>query len=972
VADTSPTLELTGRVHALQERIRVMSADATASALELAQRKLQVDRLLILADAAREFSAATADHERLLDTIARRLCEVVGDYCLVLLASPDDRELLVAALHAPDASAEQRMRKIFIERMLLAEHPLPRHVHDTGEPLLVARIDLEQLRPNTSAIHFEFAQAIGMHSLLIVALRAHGRSIGQLVLVRYRKASPAFDDDDVKLASGLAGHASLALANARYLDAERAAQERYRVMFDTSPQPMFVFDPTTLRFLEVNQAAEAQYGFSHDELLAMTLVDIWPHEDVDRNTEVVMRSPSPVHAATSRHRRRDGAIRDVEIRSHPMTLDGRVSRLVLVNDVTVRLQAERARADAEVRFARLRDSGIIGIFVVTLGAGTDSHISEVNDALLDMVGYSRGEMLADGFRWADLTPVEWWPNDQVARGQIASRGITDLREKQLIRKDGTRIPVLIGGASLAGSDRELIGFVLDLRISKPLDAAIEHLRESLAAEATFRTFLEAAPDAVIVINEVNEIVLVNTQTERMFGYSRAELVGQSVNTLVPTRLHTSPTARAEYHAANPAFTQPRARALVSGIALHGRRKDGSEFPIEVTSTPLKMASGLLVYSLVRDLSERYRAEEQRFRLAAIVDSSADAIIGKTMAGIVTSWNAGAQRMFGFTAAEMIGNSVAVLSLPEHEAEEPAILVRLARGEHVDSFDTVRLRKDGTTIEVSVTISPIRDAAGTLIGASKVARDITARRHDETKLARAKDAVEASNRELEAFSYSVAHDLRAPLRGIMGFSQLLIETYRDKLDADGADWLHEVVASAQKMGLLIDAMLSLARLTRSELRQEPVDVSALVRTAARHLAASDPERIVTFVIEDHVTADLDPALARALVDNLVANAWKFTAHVPDARIELGSNHQHGMRTLFIRDNGAGFDMAHATKLFEPFQRLHAAREFPGTGIGLATVQRIVHRHGGRVSAEGIVGGGATFYFSFPKRTTGAAK
>jgi light-regulated signal transduction histidine kinase (bacteriophytochrome) len=282
---------------------------------------------------------------------------------------------------------------------------------------------------------------------------------------------------------------------------------------------------------------------------------------------------------------------------------------------------------------------------------------------------------------------------------------------------------------------------------------------------------------------------------------------------------------------------------------------------------------------------------------------------------------------------------------------------------------VRRRKDGTMIETSVTISPIRDAAGTLIGVSKVARDITARRQVETQLARAKDAAEASNRELEAFSYSVAHDLRAPLRAVMGFSQLLLEANRDKLDAESDEWLQDIVASARKMASLIDAMLSLARLTRSELRYEVVDVSALVRTAAGQLAASDPERVLELVVEDGLVANLDVALARALVDNLVGNAWKFSSRVPVTRIELGSNQRHGTRTLYIRDNGAGFDMAYATKLFEPFQRLHTVSEFPGTGIGLATVQRIVQRHGGRVSAEGVVGGGATFYFSFPERANG---
>jgi PAS domain S-box-containing protein len=366
------------------------------------------------------------------------------------------------------------------------------------------------------------------------------------------------------------------------------------------------------------------------------------------------------------------------------------------------------------------------------------------------------------------------------------------------------------------------------------------------------------------------------------------------------------------------------------------------------------------------------ADEQRARLAAIVDSSDDGIIGKTMAGVITSWNDGAQLIFGYTAAEMIGRSIALLVPPGREAEETDVLERIARGERVKHLDTVRLRKDGSEIHVSITTSPMRDARGVLIGASKVVRDITDRQAVEDELVRAKTAAEASNRELEAFSYSVAHDLRAPLRGMTSFATLLHETYGDKLDGEGADWLDEIVTNARKMGALIDALLSLARVTRREPHHEAVDLTALVLAAVGRLAEEDPHRVYELVAPDRLTADLDPALARALIDNLVGNAWKFTGNVARARIEFGVGREHGARTFFMRDNGAGFDMTYAGKLFGLFQRLHPIAEFPGTGIGLATVQRIVHRHGGRVSAEGVVDGGATFYFSIPSRNQGVIR
>ncbi len=198
----------------------------------------------------------------------------------------------------------------------------------------------------------------------------------------------------------------------------------------------------------------------------------------------------------------------------------------------------------------------------------------------------------------------------------------------------------------------------------------------------------------------------------------------------------------------------------------------------------------------------------------------------------------------------------------------------------------------------------------------------------------------------------------------GFAQVLLKRYAETLDAEGRDWLQEIVSNAKRMGTLIDALLSLARLTRSALRYESVDLSALVREAMAELAAREPTRNVELVLEDRLHASLDPTLARVLIENLVANAWKFTAHVPAARIEFGATNHDGSPTFFLRDNGAGFDMAYTSKLFAPFQRLHTANEFPGTGIGLATAQRIVRRHGGRLSAEAAVNQGATFYFSFP--------
>lgn len=236
-----------------------------------------------------------------------------------------------------------------------------------------------------------------------------------------------------------------------------------------------------------------------------------------------------------------------------------------------------------------------------------------------------------------------------------------------------------------------------------------------------------------------------------------------------------------------------------------------------------------------------------------------------------------------------------------------------------------------------------------------------------------EELERKNRELEAFSYSVSHDLRAPLRRIDGFSQLLLEDYAGKLDSNGEDYLHRVCESAKRMGELIDDLLSLSRVGRAEMKRDPVDLSSIARAAFDELSGKDPDRHVDLRVAERLVAQADRGLMRVAFDNLVGNAWKFTAKVREPRIEIGMEQkQEGATVFFVRDNGAGFDMNYADNLFRPFQRLHQESDFPGTGIGLATVHRIVDRHGGRIWAEGAVGQGATFYFTIaPAKPGGRA-
>jgi light-regulated signal transduction histidine kinase (bacteriophytochrome) len=271
-----------------------------------------------------------------------------------------------------------------------------------------------------------------------------------------------------------------------------------------------------------------------------------------------------------------------------------------------------------------------------------------------------------------------------------------------------------------------------------------------------------------------------------------------------------------------------------------------------------------------------------------------------------------------------------------------------------------LRRDGAEFPIEISLSPLQTARGILI--SSAVRDMTERKRVEEHLAAAKLAAETSSRELEAFSYSVAHDLRAPLRGIDGFSQVLLEDHAGQLDESGLHHLQRVRALAQYMQQMIDGLLRLSRVSQGELTRRELDLSGLALAAVGRLRSPDPGRDVEVVIQEGLNVVGDERLLANLLDNLLGNAWKFTTGRADARIEFARTEQPGEATYVVQDNGAGFDMAHATRLFGVFQRLHTSEEFEGTGVGLATVDRIVRRHGGRIWAEAGVGEGARFLFT----------
>ncbi len=407
-----------------------------------------------------------------------------------------------------------------------------------------------------------------------------------------------------------------------------------------------------------------------------------------------------------------------------------------------------------------------------------------------------------------------------------------------------------------------------------------------------------------------------------------------------------------------------------------QRKDGSLYDVEIRLQLAAEESPPVFIAIILDITARKQAEmalresEQRYHVLAKVVPVG--IFRTDMEGYCIYVNECWQDLAGMKLTQALGDGwVAALHADDRQrvSTEWYQAAQAQRGFRIEC----RFRKpDGRVSWVLTQAEAERDANGRIVGYVGTVTDISARKQAEVKLANQRDMLEdlvvertaelsRSNRELESFSYSVSHDLRAPLRTIDGFSQALLEDYGSCFDEAGQDYLHRVRAASQRMGDLIDALLTLSRVSRYSLERNPIDFSQLAHAVVTELQENNPDREVEIQIADDLPVEGDVRLLRTLLENLFSNAWKYTSTVEHAQIEFNRREENGETVYFIRDNGVGFDMRYVDKLFGAFQRLHGT-EFEGTGIGLATVQRIIHHHGGRVWAEGETGKGATFYFT----------
>jgi PAS domain S-box-containing protein len=377
-------------------------------------------------------------------------------------------------------------------------------------------------------------------------------------------------------------------------------------------------------------------------------------------------------------------------------------------------------------------------------------------------------------------------------------------------------------------------------------------------------------------------------------------------------------------------------------------------------------------SITAENIQRQKAEIYKERLAAIVESSQDAIISKSLDSTIQTWNKGAEKMFGYRAIEAIGKPISIIIPLECRDEDKDIVNLIRQNKIIAHFETLRNKKNGEKFFVSLTVSPLKDPEGNIIGVSKIARDITIQKNFELKLIDANKELEFAdrqlkevNKELEAFSYSVSHDLRTPLRAIGGYSAMLQEDYALKLDAEANRIINVIVCNTNKMGELIDNLLSFSKMARLEAISDTVDMSRLAKTCTEELMQTEDQTKYSFTTHAISPCAGDVNMLKQVWQNLIGNAIKYSSKAINPHIEIGSFDKTEVVVYYVKDNGTGFDMKYADKLFGVFQRLHRNDEFEGTGLGLALAKRIVSKHDGEIWAESVLHKGTTFYFSIPK-------
>jgi PAS domain S-box-containing protein len=772
----------------------------------------------------------------------------------------------------------------------------------------------------------------------------------------------------------------------RHQEALRKSEERYRRLVDLCPDGLIVL--VEGRILFVNTAARKLLGAPDaEQLIGRPFLEFVHTESREGVAHVLQQVstrgsrepwvtvPEATRTAPSfveeTIQRSDGTEVIVEMAATRLTFEGEPAVQVILHDITGQKDAAAALRGSEARKAAILDTSLDAIVSID----HKGIVREWNSAAERIFGYRREAALGNKLETLIVPPYlteKYLPG--LADYLMSGAGSLIGRPIEVIakRSNGEEFPIELALTQIPASDPPFFtAFIRDITDRRQSEEA---LRRSEARKAAV---LETALDAIVSIDQGGKIIEWNPAAERIFGYSRELALGRDMIELVfPGSQHES------QRKGLARFLQSgRGRMLGHRTEVMAMRANGAEFPVELTITRIPGDGPPVFTSFIRDITERRRTEEalrkseERFRL--LVEGVEDyAIYMLDTHGRITTWNAGSQRIMGYRAQEIIGRRFhRFYTSDDVERKKPdqALTVATAEGRFQD--ERWQVRKDGTQYWASFVITALRDENGKLTGFSTIARDITKRKQAEDEIRRLNTELEqrvqertaelqAAYHEMEAFSYSISHDLRAPLIHIAGFVEMLKSDLGSSLDEKSRRHLQTICDSTESMGRMIADLLTFSRIGRAELHKVRFNFGDAVKDAQRDLQPRMENRRITWIVPELPEVYGDPFLLRQAMFNLLSNALKYTRTRPEARIEISAETTDKEHIFAVRDNGVGFDMKYAAKLFGVFQRLHPASEFEGTGIGLANVRRIIQRHGGRTWAEGVVDGGATFYFTLP--------
>ncbi|MCW3127598.1 MAG: sensory box histidine kinase [Bacteroidetes bacterium] len=617
------------------------------------------------------------------------------------------------------------------------------------------------------------------------------------------------------------------------------SEKQYRDLFENNPMPMWVLDIASFRFLDVNEAAIRDYGYSRKEFLSMTALDIKPEEEKERFLEVARSHFSGSYSTQTSLLKKDGSVICVEMKANEIVFEGKLARLVLSNDITEKKIAEQNLENANLELNNLFNTIDEVIYSIDMASGK---IVRMSPACKKVYGYTPEDFYADPELWYKITH----PLDM---GQIVEYG-----------------PRLIAGEQVIGQCR--------------------------------------------IINK------------------NGEMRWMEFNVI-------------------PCLDKNGILERIDGVARDITGKKLSE--------------------------ELLKQSEEGYRL--ICSNPMLGVIWASPDGILTKVNEAFANMLGYTVDEITGMHFAEFTHPDDLQRDGAVTSQLFRGE-ISNFRCEKryITKNKKILWGELNLNSIKDDQGGVQYSIGVIQDISARKQAETELLASHGSLEikvkertveleASNNELEAFGYSISHDLRAPLRIINGYGQLLINDCGDKLNEEEKDSLQVIMTNAAHMGQLIDDLLNFSRLGRSSFEKRSVNMNDMTRVVIEEFKTEN-KCLPKITLHDMPYADCDPNLTKQVWVNLISNAIKYSGKSSAPHIEIGTNGHNGSLVYYVKDNGAGFDMQYADKLFGVFQRLHNVADYEGTGVGLALTHRIITRQGGKIWAEAKVNEGATFYFTLP--------